>query len=62
MTTEALLMESARVRATVASNEVMLMLAVVLSLCVLALVMEYVYRRWTWIPRRKHNRVYRERF
>jgi len=62
MSTEALLMESARVRATVTSNETMLMLAVVLSLCVLALVLEYVYRRWTWIPRRKHNRVFRERF
>jgi hypothetical protein len=28
----------------------------------LVLTMHYIYERWTWIPRNRHTRVYRERF
>lgn len=28
----------------------------------LVLAMHYVYERWTFIPRNRHTRIYRERF
>ena len=28
----------------------------------LVLTMHYIYECWTWIPRNRHTRVYRERF
>jgi hypothetical protein len=62
MTTEQVLMEAERTLATVRSDEVINVVVLVCGFAVLALVLEYVYRRWTWIPRRRQRRSFIERF
>lgn len=38
------------------------LVSVVVLVAALALYLEYLIRRWSWIPRKKHNRVFNERF
>ena len=62
MSTEMVLMEAERTLAIVRSNEAINIVVLVCGLAVLALVIEYVYRRWTWIPRKRQRQMFNERF
>lgn len=38
------------------------MIILICGMILLAALCRYIWERWTWIPRKKHNRVFRERF
>ena len=61
MTTEMLLAESARVRAMVRDDQMIIGLTLIIGAAVLVLMLEYIWRRWTWIPRRRQRRYFTER-
>ena len=61
MTTEMLLAESARVRAMVRDDQMIIGLVLIIGAAVLVLMLEYIWRRWTWIPRRRQRRYFTER-
>lgn len=62
MSTEMILLESRLAVDTVLRNEIGVFAGFGALVIGLVLYGMYVNERWTWIPRQKHNRVYRERF
>lgn len=62
VSTEMVLMEAARVRAMVRDDQVIIGLTLVICAAVVALLLEYAWRRWTWIPRRRQRSGFGERF
>ena len=43
-------------------NEAVLFYALIALIGLTALWFDYIIRRWSWIPRNRHNRQYREKF
>lgn len=43
-------------------SEAMVFLLYGVAVAGLFLYMDYILRRWSWIPRKRHNRQYTERF
>lgn len=62
MTTESVQLQARLVVAQVRENAVMNVLIIVCMIAALALALEYFNRRWSWIPRKKHNRIFIEKF
>lgn len=55
-------MSTAEIVAGVLNSEAIVLVCAGLLVIATGLYMEYIIRRWSWIPRKEHNRVYRERF
>ena len=55
-------MTAAMVAQTALNNEGIVFAGFGLFMIGLILWFDYVIRRWSWIPRNRHNRQYREKF
>ena len=55
-------MSTAEIVAGVLNSEMVVMVCAVLLVAGVALYLEYIIRRWSWIPRREQRRVFGERF
>lgn len=62
MSTEQLLIEARMVVAQAQNDSVMVLIGMIVTAVGTALWLEYVLRRWSWIPRKRHNRTYIEKF
>ena len=62
MSTEMVLFEARMALEQVRSNEAVNALIFVILVAGIALWLEYIIRRWSWIPRKKHNRIFIEKF
>lgn len=62
MSTEMVLFEARMALAQVRDDGPMIFIGLALAIVGIALWLEYVIRRWSWIPRKRHNRVFIERF
>lgn len=62
MSTEQVLLEARLAVTQAQSNSAMVALALVLTIAGTVLWFDYVLRRWSWIPRKRHNRTYIEKF
>lgn len=59
---EQLLMETDRVLATVRQHQQERLVIIIVGLVLLVLFMIYIYRRWTWIPRKRQRSHFNEKF
>lgn len=57
-----LLAETEKTLALVSRHQTVRGIAIAIAGIVLAVVLRYVYERWTFIPRKRHSRVFTERF
>ena len=55
-------MTTAMIIQDVLENEAILLGLFGLAVVGFAIYFEYIVRRWSWIPRKKHDRVFVERF
>lgn len=62
MSTEMVLFEARMALEQVRSNEAVNALIFVILVAGIALWLEYIIRRWSWIPRKRHDRIFVERF
>lgn len=62
MSTEMVLLEARMALAQVRDDGPMIFIGLALAIVGIALWLEYVIRRWSWIPRKRHDRVFIERF
>lgn len=57
-----LLRDTERVLATVRQHQQERLVFLIVSLVALIFLMIYVYRRWTWIPRKRQRTHFNEKF
>lgn len=57
-----LLAETERTLALISRHQAERGMAMIIGGIALAIAIMYVYERWTFIPRKRHTRVFRERF
>lgn len=62
MSTASVLLEAEMAVATVKEDAVILAIGFVLLVGVMVLWWVYVFDRWSWIPRKRHDRKFTERF
>lgn len=62
MSTEELLLECDTVLQMVRRNEIINAGILIAGIAIIALLMVYVYRNWTWIPRKRQRTHFNERF
>lgn len=59
---EQLLRETDRVLAAVRQHQQERLIIIIFGLVFLVLFMIYIYRRWTWIPRKRQRSHFNEKF
>ena len=59
---EQILRETDRVLATVRQHQQERLVIIIVGLVLLVLFMIYIYRRWTWIPRKRQRSHFNEKF
>ena len=57
-----LLRDTERVLTTVRQHQQERLVVLIVSLAVLIFLMIYIYRRWTWIPRKRQRSHFNEKF
>lgn len=62
MSTASVLLEAEMAVATARDDAVMLAIGFVLLIGVMVLWWVYVFERWSWIPRQRHDRKFTEKF
>ena len=62
MSTEMVLLDAENTLRAVQQNEAIALVGLIVLIGGLVAWMSYVTDRWSWIPRNRHQRIYRERF
>lgn len=62
MSTESVLLQARLAVKAAEENEAVYFALAIMAIVLLGMWFKYIMERWSWIPRKKHNRVFIERF
>lgn len=62
MSTEMVLLQARIATSAAMGNEMAVIIGAIVLISAMVLWFEYVMRRWSWLPRQRHGRIFNEKF